>query len=152
MWTDLMLDRVVNDRSIVKGMAHVFGLRSADIALVDEIADQPGVMSQDPPVIIERAELAGNFPLQLSIYLRRSELEQRVADPADEQAVVARLCAGWKCSALFSDDAVDPYSWFLMTPTGRLEEVTVDAGRLDDQDAFVVTRVNRMVRQVLVAV
>ncbi|MGE0543030.1 MAG: hypothetical protein AB7R89_22920 [Dehalococcoidia bacterium] len=148
MWTDLMLDRVVNDQSIVEGIARVLGVRSGDIALVDEIGEQFGVMSQNPPIIIERAQLAGSFPLQLSISLRRSDLEQRICDPADEQAVIARLCAGWECSALFSDDALNPYSWFLMTPTGRLEEVTVDAGRLDDQDAFVITRVNRIVRQV----
>jgi hypothetical protein len=148
MWTDLMLDRVVDDRVIVDGMAYVFGVRTGEVALIDDIEG----LDDNPPIIITHTRLSGDFPLQLSIYLRYSELEQRVCDPEDEQTVIARLCAEWRCSALFSDDDLNPYRWLLMSQTGRLAEVTVDADRLDDQDAFVITRVDRMVRQIPVAV
>jgi hypothetical protein len=149
-----MLDREIDDLEIVKGLAHVFDLHAGEVSLVDEIAEGIQGLDGGLPVVIERIQLSGDFPLQLSIYiyLRRSDLELRVYDAADEQAMIARLCAMWKCNALFSDDDVNPYRWLLMSATGRLDEVTVDADRLDNEDAFVITRVNRMVRQVPVAV
>jgi hypothetical protein len=147
-----MLDRVVDDREIVDGLARAFDLHLDDVSLIDDTTERQIRNLDEHPVIVELAQLSGDFPLQLSIYLRRSDLEQRVCDPSDEQEQIAQLCATWKCSALFSDDALNPYRWFLMSAAGRLEEVSVDADRLDSEDAFVITRVDRLVRQIPAAV
>jgi hypothetical protein len=148
-----MLDRVLDDRSIGEGLASIFGVPADQIRTAEGSADAaiPDGIAEDTLIWVERVALEGDFPLQLSIYLQ-PDLQRLVDEPADEQAAVARLCALWQASCLFNDDELDPYTWLVMRPSGRLEAVTVDAGRLDDRGAFVIARVDRVIRLVPVAV
>ncbi len=147
MWTDLMLDHMIDNDGLVDGFVRVFACSPADVGVVDAISLSTPAL----PIVVERRDLGGDFPLGVSVHLDE-ELQRRVTDPIDEQNTIARLCALWHCSCLFSDDLVNPYSWLLMNPTGVLEAVTVDPERLDCDDQFVVVRVDRVVRHVPVAV
>jgi hypothetical protein len=153
MWTDLMLDRALDDRPLREGLASIFGVPADEIQIVGGSADGGGTAgtASDHPIWVERDALEGEFPLRLGVYLR-PDLCALIDEPADEQAAIARLCAVWQASCLFSDDEVNPYTWLVMRPNGRLEAVTVDAESLDDRDAFIVTRVDRVIRLMPTAV
>jgi hypothetical protein len=151
MWTDLFLDRVVDDDVLAQGLARLFGVSPTDVGIVDDIGEASAESVRSLPIRVERAPEAGDFPLRVSVYLDYV-LQPRVERSADEETAIARLCALWQCSCLFSDDDVNPYSWLLMRSTGLLEAVTVDGDRLDDQDELVVARIDGVVRQVPLAV
>ena len=153
MWTDLMIDRVLDDGLLIEGLASVFGVSPGEIRIVkpSNSGGLPDGITADAPIWVERSVLQGDFPLQATVHLR-PDLQSLVNDPADEQATVARLCAIWQASCLFSDDELNPYTWLVMRPNGRLERVTVDAAALDERNAFVIARVDRVVRLVPVAV
>jgi hypothetical protein len=147
MWTDLMLDHVLDDGMLADGFAQIFEQSPADVGVVDAIL----LASSIVPILVERRDLGGDFPLGVSVYLC-PELQRRVSDPFDEQIAIARLCALWHCRCLFSDDDLNPYSWLLMHPSGLLEAVTVDAERLDHKDEFVIASVEGIVRHVPIPV
>lgn len=151
MWTDLYLDRVVDDGALAQGLARIFSVRPADVGIVDDISGPSAEHVRSLPVRVERSSDAGDFPLRVSVYLDCT-LQPRVERDSGEEAAIARLCAFWQCSCLFSGDDVNSYFWLLMRPTGLLKAVTVDADRLDDRDEIVIARVDRVVRQVPIAV
>lgn len=153
MWTDLILSRALSDQVLTEGLGQVFGVRPSQVRVTGRLAEgTPPADLPAAPLWVERVPLSGAFPLQVSIFLPDRNLQNRVRDTAASEAAIAGLCARWRCRCLFSDDALNPYTWLLMHPTGLLEAVTVDASRLDDQDQFVISHVDRVIRQIPIAV
>ena len=49
---------------------------------------------------------------------------------------------------LYSDEDLDPYSWLLMSPSGRIEPVLIDPDRYDSDEGMIVKRVTGPARSV----
>src|SRR5215211_338162 len=103
MWTDLFIDRIVDDGALTRGLARVFAIGGTDVGIVDSITAASAERIRSLPIRVERAPDTGDFPLRVSIFLDY-DLQPRIENSADEQAVIAMLCALWQCSCLFSDD------------------------------------------------
>ena len=137
LWEDLVLDRSIPDRPLQEALAATFGVAPEVVRVVESLDDADAGESTKLAVLVERTLLAGEFPLQASIYLRDAELELRLSAPAERVARVKQFCELLHCSALMSDESLDPYSWLRVGASGVVEMVTLDAGRLD-QDEFAV--------------
>lgn len=140
IWQDILITRDVSEGDIAAALATVFGVDDNRILVVADLVTFDGIVTDDIHIICERRHVAGDFVLQLSIYLRDDPLE-RFIELNDDGTLIGRLCQIWSCAALMSDDSVAPYSWLLVRSPGDIRPVQIDSGLLDDDDAWVLVSV-----------
>lgn len=136
VWQDLLLDRWIDEPMLVRALATVFDVDSAAVAVVDDIA-APSLEVERIVVLTEQTRRQGQFPLQLSVYLRDDAVWQRVRTFSETLGVVHRLCSLVHSSCLITGEAEHADEDFLIRPNGDIVRVTLDEDRRDD-DEFVV--------------
>lgn len=142
IWTDIAFDCTRSDDRLRHAWAGTFGVGPEAISVIDDIATDNPWIDPDVRIALERRRRPGEFPLQVMVLLRGSELVARVAEPQDGRTLIARLCAELNCRALTSSAnySVNPYEWLLHTPDGATSTVHVDTEQLDEANAFVLLR------------
>ena len=90
-------------------------------------------------------QLGGDFPLQLSVYVRDPGLLARIEAEDQRVAAVVRLCTSLECTALISDDSPSVVTGLRVGSSGELEAVTLDEDHLD-RDEYVVASARRLER------
>lgn len=132
VWQDLLLDRWIDEPALGRALATVFDVEQQRVLVVDDIAD-PTLAVAGAKVLAERTRRQGQFPLQLSVYVR-DEAEWRRIEEFDETVrLVRELCALLRSSCLITGGAQDPEEDFLIRPNGDVLRVT-----LDDEEFTVV--------------
>lgn len=147
MWEDLLLDRQVPDPALVEAIAALFSIPTEAVSLVGGIDEAPAVVGEGIRALIVRAPAAGDFPLQVTVYLRDDDLERRVRGRPARLGLVKQFATLLDCSALVGDETPDPLTWLLFSPSGAVKPVTLDAHRLE-HDEYVVASAARAERRV----
>ena len=88
-------------------------------------------------IVVHRWTTKGEFPLQAEIYLHGRATRLRM-DARDQFDVVRQMAALSGCGIVVSDLSPDPYAWLEVYPSGAVDSIAVNAGRLDDDDELVV--------------
>src|SRR5581483_5043303 len=127
----------VADPALVQAFAATLGIPEDTVRVVDAFENQPPGTEDASRLVIERTPAEGDFSLQLSLYLRDAKLEQRLQSPTATLMRIKQLCRTLQRACLLSDDSLSPVSWLRVLPSGEIEEVTLDADRLED-DEYVV--------------
>lgn len=136
-WQDLLLERTVDDQTLALALATAFGREPADVLIGDAVGTPGNPTDRGQPILVERWLVAGDFPLQVRVFLRNKTLEDQVYTTTGDEVMLARLCALLGMGCLYSDDSPDPHSELYMHPTGEIDAVTLDHDALD-HDAYVV--------------
>ena len=137
IWHDLLFDRTIAPLALAKGFARAFSVSTDDVVIVDA-DDTPAILaSGDAPILVEINPQAGEFAFGVGVILRGPEVEQMVATPAEEEAIIAELCRHWNAQCLFDDGTPSPYTYFRMHPSGEVGQVTLDPDALH-RDEYVV--------------
>ena len=139
LWEDLVLDRSIPDRPLQQALGATFGVAPEAVRVVEPMDYANAGEDASLAVLVVRTPLAGEFPLQAGVYLRDEEVETRLGAPAERLARVKHLCELLHCTALMSDESLDPYSWLRVGASGAVESVTLDADRLDREEFAVVS-------------
>ena len=140
IWQDILITRDVSERDVATALATVFGIRQEQVLVITDLVTFTGEVTDDFLILCERRPTTGDFVLYLSIYLRDDPLE-RFVELNDDGTLIGRLCQIWSCSALMSDDSIDPYSWLLVRGPDDIQPVQIDSEILDDDDAWVLASV-----------
>jgi hypothetical protein len=135
---DLLLDRDVSTKALRRALAAMLSIPELSVQIVADVANATVADHGATRVLVERTSREGEFPLQLSLYLRDAALADSLATPAERLARVQRLSQLLGCSVLLSDDSLNPFSWLRIAPSGVVDAVALDPDRLDS-DEFVVT-------------
>ena len=134
VWHDLLFDRLIEGPSLGQALATAFQVEPNRVLVVDEIT--PTLDVDGVALLAERTRRRGDFPLQLSVYVRGESVWQRVRPFGETVRLVRQLCQLLGSSCLLSGDASEPDSDILVRPSGETLEVTLDEDRLD-RDEFV---------------
>jgi hypothetical protein len=137
LWQDILIDRLVPDTALQSALAAGLNVPPASVQIVECVSDVVTADLTGVTLLVERTALAGDFPLQLSLYVRDSTLAQQLESPAESLDLVKKLCSSLDSSALLSDESLSPLSWLRVQPSGAVDAVLLDADRLD-HDEFVV--------------
>ena len=137
MWEDLILDRDVPTQALRRALAAALGIPEPSVQVVADVADTTPAGDGATRLLVERTARDGDFPLQLSLYVRDAALAQSVAAPAERLARVQRLCQLLGCTSLLADDSLNPFSWLSIAPSGAVDVVALDPDRFD-RDEFKV--------------
>jgi hypothetical protein len=125
IWRDVIINRNINNSTLMEVLAKVFNLTKFDI----DIADSLEGCHKNKSVICILTELSGSFCLMLTFYL--------TIDLEDENAVITELCRQLNCEVLISnDESNNPYSMILIDKNGVFQEVEVDSDKLDDYEEY----------------
>src|SRR6478672_4425735 len=110
-WEEVFLGRRVTDSVLVRSLAAVFEIAPNGVRLVDSLLTIESPVDDEVKLLIERRPTQGDFKLQLRIYIRDPELEQRARQHDTHVSFVQRFCelAGTDC--LMSDDSPSGISW-----------------------------------------
>jgi hypothetical protein len=135
LWQDLLFDHPIEAGKLARALAVAFGIETAAVRIVDEI--MPSLDGTGVPVLAERTPRRGQFPLQLSVYLRDPALPWRVASFPATVALVQQLARQVQSAVLIAGDSDQAEDDFLVQPTGEVFRVTLD-DRLDDDEIVVV--------------
>ena len=87
VWQDLLFDRWIDEKALVRALATVFHTGAGSILIVDEI--KPALDVSRIEILGERTRRRGDFPLRLSVYLRDVGPTERV-DSFDATVRVVR--------------------------------------------------------------
>lgn len=131
LWQDNLLDQPVTDDALVHAFATAFLVPSEAVLVITDITDPLVAVADQHLILIERRPIRGDFALQISVFLRDPEVERRGGEWPEDIKMVARLADLLACDIIMSDDSLDPSSWLLVRPTGRVDAVTLD---LDDEE------------------
>lgn len=135
VWQDLLLDRWIDGPLVTRALATAFQLDLGRVRVVDEITPTPDL--DGLAVLVERTRRQGDFPLQLSVYVRDENVWQRVRSFDETVRLVGSLCRLIDSACLITGGAEDPDLDVLVRPSGEILHVTLDEDLLD-QDEFVV--------------
>jgi hypothetical protein len=112
--------------------AQQFGVPESAV-VVERDEDRGGPLGDDIELLIEVAELGGDFPAHLSLFARSPRAER-----AERDSVVNGFARRFRTTVLVSDDSPDPYRIIRVTPDGSRGIVRLNAEALDGEDAYVV--------------
>ena len=129
VWQDLLLDRWIDGPALGRALATVFDVEQQSVLVVDDVANLT-LEVVGVKVLAERTRRGGQFPLQLSVYVRDEAVWRRVQEFDEIVRLVRELCALLRSSCLITGDAQDPEEDFLIRPTGDLLRVTLDHDEL----------------------
>ena len=129
VWQDLLLDRWIDQPTLGRALAIVLDVEQQNLLVVDDVAD-PMLAVAGAKVLAERTRRRGQFPLQLSVYVRDEAVWRRVEGFDETVRLVRELCALLRSSCLITGDAQDPEEDFLIRPTGDILRVTLDDDEL----------------------
>ncbi len=136
VWQDLLLDRWIDGQSLGRALATVFQVSPKDVRVVDEIS--PALEATGLALLVERTRRRGQFPLQLSVYVRNDDVWRRVQGFSETVRLVRQLCGLVDSSCLITGDAGDPEADLLVRPSGEILRVTLDEDRLGRDEFMVV--------------
>jgi len=139
MWEDMLIDRQVDDDTLRQAVAEVFTISVVAVSLVGDIEDTLDTSLDGVHILLVRARAEGDFPLQITAYLRDEALSRRVESWTASVALVKRFAELLGCTALIGDETVDPLAWLRIDPTGAVVPVTLDDDRLE-RDEYVIAR------------
>jgi len=128
---DVVVSKTLSDREIKAGITAALQIAPEHIAVVSEIPSDK--LHNDLLVMCQKLPLSGDFPLQISIYVRDQSLE--TIDVAD---AMERFCQATDSSVLISDDDGNPYSRILINKFNQRKKVFLDPESLDELNRFVV--------------
>lgn len=127
IWRDVVLSLVPPKATLVHTLAAIFAVEPSQVNLVAEV----GAIASNYAVNCVLSQLPGEFPWLLSFYLG-FEVE-------DDLAIVAQLCTAFACRALISNDEnLDPCSMVLVEASRVIQVVSVDPGRLEKDEAYLL--------------
>jgi hypothetical protein len=147
LWTDIEFGQIVSDDCLREAFRQSFGIPPTEVSVIADITAENPWRNAQTKIALERRLQPGEFPLHVMIILNGADLDAQVETQRQSLAMVQRLCAALQCQALISTDAIDPYEWLLISPTGDPVVVRVDPDRLDDENAFVITSRQKPGRQ-----
>jgi hypothetical protein len=139
-WQDVLIGCLASDSTLRRAIAGALGTPTRRVKIVDSISEQPDGAGDGYIVLVERAQLAGEFPLQLSVFVNEPSPVAELRQPGASLSRVARLSEILQCSCLVSDDSLNPASWLRVLPSGTVERVMLDSELLDE-DTYVVASV-----------
>ena len=135
VWQDLLLDRWLDGPMLMRALATAFRLSPEQVRVVDEIA--PTLPVNGVALLAERTRRRGDFPLQLSVYVRNDDLWQRVQSFSETVRLVQDFCQLVDGACLIAGGVDEPDLDLLVRPNGEILRVTLDDDLLD-HDEFVV--------------
>jgi hypothetical protein len=112
--------------------AQEFGIPESAVVVETE-EDRGGPLGDDIELLIETAELGGDFPAHLSLFARSSR-----AESVERNSIVNGFARHFQTTVLVSDDSPDPYRMMQVMPDGSREIVRLNAESLDSEDAYIV--------------
>jgi hypothetical protein len=136
-WQDVLVGCLVSDATLRRAVATALDTAPRLVKIVEAISGESNTQVGTLGVIVERGQLAGDFPLHLSIYVDESALAVDIRQPEMSMRHLLRLSEALQCACLISDDSFDPASWLRVLPSGQVEQVMLDPDLLDE-DAYVV--------------
>lgn len=137
-WEDVLLSRLVNPPRLARALRAAFAVPARVVAVVDDIEAGATTTQPGARVLAQRTIRGGEFPTQVSIFLRDPEVERRATQPTQKLRTIRRLGTELECDCLVSDDNADPYTALRVRRTGELEQVELDQERLDEAGEYVV--------------
>jgi hypothetical protein len=137
LWRDLLFDSWFDEPILSAALGSVFGVDCGEVLVVDEV--RPDLDLDSVIVLAERTHRGGQFPLQLSVYLRDANLSRRM--DADDTAVrlVLQLTARLNSACLLSVGPDESGEELLIRPDGAIFSATLDE-ELAERNEFVVIR------------
>ena len=135
VWQDFLFDRWIEGPSLGQALTIAFQVEPNRVLVVDEIT--PTLDVEGVALLAERTRRRGDFPLQLSVYVRDESVWQRVHPFGETVRLVKQLSRLLGSSCLLSGDVDEPDSDILVRPSGEMLSVTLDEDRLDHEE-FVV--------------
>jgi hypothetical protein len=136
LWQDLLLDRWTDGQTLVQALATVFEVSPTAVRIVDDLT-VPELELAATTVLAERTRRYGQFPLQLSVYIRDRAIWQRTHGFGETLRLTQRFCALVHAACLIAGDAEHADDDFVVRPSGEILRVTLDEDRLA-RDEFVV--------------
>lgn len=122
---DMLVDRCVTPDELRAAFARVLSLPLDGVELVTSMADAPPLKG----ATLEVTDLAGEFPLQICIYLATT------ADVAMAE-VATKISEHFGARALIPSESADPYVMILLRPGSPAVEVNLDTHSLDELGAY----------------
>lgn len=132
IWRDIILDKNINKKELIKAFSLVFGLGRDRINSIDDITE----FGDNYLFTFITYWLQGNFCLQLDCY-PDFKIE-------DEFRVISHLCKILDCQALITndkgEDVYNPWAFILFKPSGEVNKVYVDDELLDKYNELKIIR------------
>lgn len=126
---EILIDKNLELKAVQEVLSTTFGIPNRQVEVVTDVGLLPDTRGADVACVLYRRK--GEFPVHLVVH---------VADPAlaaslDECGVARGLASRLDARCLITDERVDPYTMTLVTGTS-IQEVNLDAARLDDDDEY----------------
>lgn len=137
IWEGMALGCRLSDADLARVLAVTFDVPVESVAFIDTLDELLIPNVESAHLVVHRWTTKGEFPLQVEIYLHDRAARHR-ADARDQFDVVRQVAALSGCGIVVSDLSPDPYAWLEVHPSGTVDSIAVNAGRLDDDDELVV--------------
>lgn len=131
---DVFIDRILTNDEIAIAISRLLSIAQREVLIVEDIEKIERQLGPDVRVLSEKLPMNGDFVLRLAKYLRDSSLEKTV-EQIGNRALTESFCDQLGCHCLISDDSANPYSWLLIQGTGRVENVSIDLKRSNEEES-----------------
>lgn len=164
LWTEIAIGREIPDGELVRVFAAAFGVEPAAVRVadgflgatdeeIDRILDRQLQEPQDDRMRmrLERSHTSGDFPLSVEVAFYDDGLGALVAGDDRATAMYRRIARDFDAGLLVDDGDVNPSSYRLVTPDGKITPVHIDTDRLDDGALVIVKPVSPGIQRDLLA-
>ncbi len=138
-WQDVLLSRRVDDGTLVRAFGDVLGVPRAGVRVIETVEDLPPLSEAGVGLVLDRVSLGGDFPLQVSIYVRDPGAAGRVTSPDADVGLIRDVCRILDCDALVSDDSPSVLTSLRVRSSGEVDAVTLDPDRLEHDEYVIAT-------------
>jgi hypothetical protein len=129
-WEDVYFERALEQKNIIKALAHVFEVEERYIAI--EFGGITGKVEDHISLICGFDIIKGDFPIHLRIAPLQHQVIPGISNP---HKIIGQLCEQLNSMALISTmPGSDPYIWVLIRGDGDYQYVSVDEDLFDQPD------------------
>ena len=126
VWEDVLLGREASADELRQALSEVLAILPHQVAVTSDVTAMTGEQLAAARVIAEVRPRQGQYPQQISLYLRDAEVENTVSETRTTLEAMRRLCVLLESDCLVSDEDSSPYSMWRVTPHGNIEAVKLD--------------------------
>jgi hypothetical protein len=130
-WEDVYFERNLEQKDIIKALAHVFKIKEKDVTLY--FGDTSSNLDERTQLVCVFNVIRGDFPIHLKIIPQR-KLMPRASKRYD---ILGRLCDQLRCPALVMTRQSNPYIWVLIQAHKNYQYVHLDCDKRDQDDEIV---------------
>ncbi|MFD0694969.1 hypothetical protein ACFQZT_12755 [Paenibacillus sp. GCM10027628] len=127
MWQDIIVNRILTKVELTNALCSIFQIDNSKLIITPTLEDT--IVADDAEVICETSECKAEYPLILSIYLKKE-------NPKDSLALIGTFCEMLNCEAIISDDSPNPFTMLHVLGKGRWEQISIDLSTFDDNEGI----------------